>query len=158
MPIHARAYIPSQYSKSCLQLRTRTPGGSDCRKHTVIVKQCNDAHTSVGTAAFTLTDETLFVRSITCYFIKMHFEVFSGCGVHIRRKYNCVAFLKGCNILKLVMEVLLLKITDTNISIQFSQRNYNRALNIAAPLTPNIPAWPPIDSADKPLTIIVTVH
>ena len=72
-----RAHIPSQRSKSCLQLRIRTPGGSDCRKH-VIVKQCKFAHASVGTAALTLTDETLLVRRITCYFNKLYFLDFAG--------------------------------------------------------------------------------
>jgi hypothetical protein len=114
------------------------------------VKHCKGAHNSVGSAALTLTDETLLVRSLTCYFIKLYFQDFSGLwGAYSVQIHLRVAFLKGCNILKLVMEELLVKITTTNISIQFSQRNYNTVIIFAAPLSPNIPVYPSIGNADN---------
>jgi hypothetical protein len=42
------------------------------------VKHRKGAHTSVGNAALTLTDEALLVLSITCYFIKLYFQDFPG--------------------------------------------------------------------------------
>jgi hypothetical protein len=56
------------------------------------------------------------------------------------------------------MEELLVKITATNISIQFSQRNYDTVIILAAPLSLNIPACPSIDNTDKPLTVIAPVQ
>ena len=93
--LYLLAYIHSQPSKSCVQLRIRTPGGSDCRKHTVIVKQCNGAHVSVGTAALTLTDETLLIRSITCYFNKLHFQDFWGLWGAYSAQIQLLGFSQG---------------------------------------------------------------